>query len=120
MNNYEYTNELFKKVCEVLGIKFTKTTATKLQLWATENQPPFMGLVDMRAGTAVTVGSNIVTYQCTAILIVASNIDPTDQEVYENHSLSQELWGKFQKLVRTNRYCDIEEMILEEVFRFDT
>ena len=120
MNSLEYANELFQQAAGILGVKYTKTTASKLQLWATENQPPFIGLVSMIETGNTTVSSNLLTFSCVGVFIVASNMDPSDDEVYENHALSSSLTKKFKQLVRTNRYCDIQTMTIEEVFRFDT
>ena len=118
MTTLEYTLKLFNKAAEQLEIDFVKTTPTKLQTWATQNEPPFIALIGLSESIEKNdLQNNIITYDCTFLLCVKSEKDPTNEEKIQAEVESDILAKRFLWFVKRNEKATIESESLEEIFR---
>ena len=118
MTSLEYILKLFSVSAEQLDVEYTKTTPTKLQSWATKNEPPFIALLGLTESIEVNdVQNNIINYDCTFVACVSAKKDPTNDEKIQNEVEADKLVKRFLWYVKRNEKVTIDNINSEELFR---
>lgn len=121
MTSLEYIYKLFKISSDNLGVDYVKTTPTKLQSWATKNNPPFIALLDLSESIDVNdVQNNIINYDCSFVLCVSSPKDPTNEEKIKAEIESDKLIKSFLYFIKQNEKVEISNIQANETFRGST
>jgi hypothetical protein len=119
MTSLEYLLKLLGTSAEALGVPFVKTTPTRLQSWTVENEPPFIALVGVSESNSKIQGSNnlLPSFDLAFVSIVASELDPTDEQITLQQIEADKLIKSFRFLIDKNEYASIDSFSLEELFR---
>ena len=114
-SSLEYIYKLFEKSAENLGVKYIKTTPTKLQSYANNNKPPFISLVGINEIT--NDNDNLVSYDCSFVMCASSDKDPSNEDQIKLEIEADKLTKRFIWYVRRNEKSEIEAINQNQLFR---
>ena len=119
MSSLEYLLKLLNTSADVLGIPFIKTTPARLQSWTVENEPPFIALVGVTESNSKIVNTSnmLPSFDLAFVSVVASELDPTDDQITQKQIEADKLAKNFRFLIDKNKYASIDSFSLEELFR---
>ena len=121
MTSLEYILKLFSKSAHELGIDYVKTTPTKLQSWATKQEPPFIALLGLSESIEINrIQNNIITYDCTFVFCGSAKKDPTIEDKIKYEVELDKIAKRFIWFVKMNEVVTMENISLEEIFRSTT
>ena len=120
MNTLQFALTLFKKASQALGIKFVKTTAPRLEMYAQSNTPPFLALVGLNENLSRTVVNKLNTYDLAFVLVLEMDVDPSNDKLNEVHGEASDLAARFVNMVEKNHFADTDNVLLEDVYRLGT
>lgn len=117
LNTLEFALLLFNKASDALGIKFTKTPATGLEMYGIDNKPPFLALVGLNEVAARSVTNKLTTYNLAFVLVLEMDADPSNDKLNEVHGEASALALRFVNMLEKNHFADTESVTLEDMYR---
>ncbi len=117
MNTLEFTLTLFKKASEALGMKFVKTSASGLEIYANKNKPPFLALIGLNENLSRSVTNKLNTYDLAFVLVLEMDVDPSNDKLNEVHGEASDLVGRFVNMVEKNHFADTDSVLLQDMYR---
>lgn len=117
LNTLEFALLLFNKASSALGIKFVKTPATGLEVYAQTNKPPFLALVGLNEDLSRSVTNKLNTYSLAFVLVLEMDPDPSNDKLNEIHGEASDLVARFVNMVEKNHFADTENVLLEAMYR---
>ena len=123
MTNKQYIIKLFSKASDQLGVPFVKTTPTKLQSWATKQEPPFIALINNlpRDTEKNDLRNNIYAYECVFMICGSTKKDPSIEDKINLDVDLETLADRFTFFVeRGEKVLDVTNINGEELFRGTT
>jgi hypothetical protein len=118
MTSLEYILKLFEVSAKQLHIDYVKETPTRLQKWATKNNPPFIALVSLNTtGSLNDAQNNLITFDLSFVVVANVERDPSTAEKQQSEIEANRIALRFLDLVKKNEDTQVNGFTMAEIFR---
>ena len=118
MTSLEYILQLCEVASTSLGVKFTKTTPSRLQTFADQNGSPFIALVGVdESTTEASLSRFLPTFDLAFVTILETSFEASDEEITEKQIEADKLTKRFRYLLNKNKYTTVTGFTTQELFR---
>lgn len=118
LSSLEYTLELCKMASDIIGVNFTKTTASRLQRFAEEEGTPFVALVGLTEDSVKNDSNSFLpVYDLAFVTILETEFEATDEEITQAQIDADKITKRFRYLLDKNKYVTITDFSTQELFR---
>ena len=104
MTSLEYILKLFEVSAKQLHIDYVKETPTRLQKWATKNNPPFIALVSLNTtGSLNDAQNNLITFDLSFVVVANVERDPSTAQKQQSEIEANRIALRFLRFGKEKR-----------------